>query len=77
MTAIQDYFRQLAPLPMPYLLLQLGVGLAWVGFVAWSVRRWGRRGFWALATAPVAVLGWYLSYIAALFLACAVGAGCV
>lgn len=77
MATIQDYLRQMAPMPMPYLLLQLGVSLVWIGFVAWSVRRWGRRGAWALATAPVAVVGWYLSYIGALVLACVFGAGCI
>jgi len=77
MGTIQDYLRQLAPMPMPYLLLQLGVLLLWAGFIVWSVRRWGRRGIWALATAPVALVGWYLSYICALVLACVLGQGCI
>ena len=77
MVTMHDYLRLLAPMPMPYLLLQLGVGLAWIVFIVLSVRRWGRQGLWTLCTAPVAIFGWGLASVVAVVVACVVGDGCL
>jgi hypothetical protein len=74
---VQEFITRLAPLRMPYFLLQLAVGVLWLGLVALSVRRWGTRGWWSLTTGPVAVLGWYWAFFVALFLACAFAESCI
>lgn len=74
---VREHLRLLAPMPLPYLLLQLGVGAAWLGLVAMAVRRWGSRGLWMLATAPIALFGWYLASLAGLFLVCAFEGSCI
>jgi len=65
-------------LPMPWLALQFGLAVTWIVGVAFAVRRWGRRGYFTILSAPLLVVSWWLVVLVAYVQGCVrlSGAGC-
>jgi hypothetical protein len=64
--------------PAPWLFLQIGATLVWGVWVGLLIRKCKRRGLFALLSAPILWLAWWLIVFAGYLKGCADlgGAGC-
>jgi hypothetical protein len=63
-------------MPMPYLLLQIGLVGIWFVYFAFFLRQHGRRGFWFLITAPVLIVLWDTGVIIGFLIMCGISQVC-